>query len=166
MYYLGIDHHKGFSQVAVMDEKGELHMNGKIANEKAAFTLLKKYLKEPCTAVIEAGRNWGMMYDLLQELGIDRVVAHLLKTRAIADAKIKSDSIDAKTLAHLLRTNPIPEVHVPPKEVREKKDLLRHRLWLVRLPRANDVRTFFENAPDEIEIPLCGILPNHSQNKN
>lgn len=106
MYYLGIDHHKRFSQVAVMDEKGEVHMNGKIANEKQDFTLLKKHLGQPCRAVIEAGRNWGMMYDLLEELDIDRVVAHPLKTRAIADAKIKSDSIDARTLAHLLKSSP------------------------------------------------------------
>jgi len=56
-----------------------------------------------------------------------------LKIRAIADAKIKSDSIDAKTLAHLLRADLIPQVHVPSKEIREQKNLLRHRLWLVRL---------------------------------
>ena len=105
MYYLGIDHHKRYSQVAVVDEKGTVRTNGKIANEKKAFTLLKEYYKEPCRAVIEAGRNWGMMYDLLEELDIKTVVAHPLKTRAIADAKIKSDSIDAKTLAHLLRAH-------------------------------------------------------------
>jgi len=133
MYYLGIDHHKRYSQVAVVDEKGTVRTNGKIANEKKAFILLKEYYKEPCRAVIEAGRNWGMMYDLLEELDIKTVVAHPLKTRAIADAKIKSDSIDAKTLAHLLRTDLIPEVYVPSKEVREQKNLLRHRVWLVRL---------------------------------
>ncbi len=133
MYYLGIDHHKRYSQVAVVDEKGTVRTNGKIADEKKAFALLKEYYKEPCRAVIEAGRNWGMMYDLLEELDIKTVVAHPLKIRAIADAKIKSDSIDAKTLAHLLRADLIPQVHVPPKEVREQKNLLRHRLWLVRL---------------------------------
>lgn len=74
-----------------------------------------------------------MMYDLLEELDIKTVVGHPLKIRAIADAKIKSDSIDAKTLAHLLRADLIPQVHVPSKEVREQKNLLRHRLWLVRL---------------------------------
>ncbi len=132
MYYFGIDHHKRFSQVAVMDEKGEVHMNGKIANEKVAFALFKEYLREPCKVVIEAGRNWGMMYDLLEELHIEPVVAHPFKTRAIADAKIKSDSIDARTLAHLLRANLIPKVHVSPKEIREQKNLLRHRLWLIK----------------------------------
>jgi len=133
MYYLGIDHHKRYSQVAVVDEKGTVRTNGKIANEKKAFALLKEYYKEPCRAVIEAGRNWGMMYDLLEGLDIKTVVGHPLKIRAIADAKIKSDSIDAKTLAHLLRADLIPQVHVPSKEVREQKNLLRHRLWLVRL---------------------------------
>jgi len=133
MYYLGIDHHKKYSQVAVVDKKGTVRANGKIANEKKAFALLKEYYKEPCRAVIEAGRNWGMMYDLLEELDIKTVVGHPLKIRAIADAKIKSDSIDAKTLAHLLRADLIPQVHVPPKEIREQKNLLRHRLWLVRL---------------------------------
>ena len=149
MYYLGIDHHKRYSQVAVVDEKGTVRANGKIANEKKAFTLLKEYYKEPYRAVIEAGRNWGMMYDLLEELDIKTVVAHPLKTRAIADAKIKSDSIDAKTLAHLLRADLIPEVHVPSKEVREQKNLLRHRLWLVRLQTMtkNRIHQLIEKKP-------------------
>jgi len=133
MYYLGIDHHKRFSQVAVMGEKGKVHINCKMANEKASFDVLKKRLGEPLKAVIDAGRNWGMMYDLLEELEIDTKAAHPLKVRAEAFAKIKFDSIDAKTLAHLLRANLIPEVHVPPKDVREQKNLLRHRLWLVKL---------------------------------
>ena len=94
MYYFGIDHHKRYSQVAAVDEKGTVSTNGKIANEKKAFALLKEYYKEPCRAVIEAGRNWGMMYDLLEELDIKTIVGHPLKIRAIADAKIKSDSID------------------------------------------------------------------------
>lgn len=54
------------------------------------------------------------MYDLLEELDIKTVVGHPLKIRAIADAKIKAHSIDAKTLVHLLRVDLIPKVHVPP----------------------------------------------------
>jgi len=90
-----------------------------------------------------------MMYDLLEELDIKTVVGHPLKIRAIADAKIKSDSIDAKTLAHLLRVGLIPQVHVPPKEVREQKNLLRHRLWLVRLQTMtkNRIHQLIEKKP-------------------
>ena len=155
MYYLGIDHHKRFSQVAVMDEKGKVHINCRMANEKVSFQMLKKRLNnhEPLRAVIEAGRNWGMMYDLLEEVGIDTKVAHPLKVRAIADAKIKYDSIDAKTLAHLLRANLIPEVHVPPKEIREQKNLLRHRFWLVKLQTMIKNRIYQLIDRNHIETP-------------
>jgi transposase len=40
----------------------------------------------------------------------------------IAEAKIKTDKIDAKTLVELLRGNFLPTSYVPPKEIRE----LRH----------------------------------------
>lgn len=133
MYYPGIDHHKRFSQVTVMDEKGKTRINSSMANEKASFESLKTILKEPCKAVIEAGCNWGIMYDLLEGLGIETVVAHPLKVRAITDAKTKLDSIDASTLAHLLRTNLISEVHVPTKEIRKQKNLLRPQLWFTKL---------------------------------
>lgn len=49
-----------------------------------------------------------MMYNLLKVLGIDITVAYPLKIRATTDTKIKSDSIDAKRLAHSLLANLIP----------------------------------------------------------
>ena len=49
MYYLAIDHHKRYSQVAVVDEEGRVRRRRKIANEKKAFALLKEYYKEPCS---------------------------------------------------------------------------------------------------------------------
>jgi transposase len=46
------------------------------------------------------------------------VVTHPLKTRIIADAKIKTDKHDARTLADLLRGDLLPTSYVPPKELR------------------------------------------------
>lgn len=59
-----------------------------VAYEKVCFTTLKKRFDELLKAVIEARCNWGMMCDLLEEVDIEAVVAHPLKTRTIADAKI------------------------------------------------------------------------------
>ena len=44
MYYLGIDYHKRFSQVAVMDEKGKVHINCRMVNEKVSFDAPKRRL--------------------------------------------------------------------------------------------------------------------------
>jgi len=62
---------------------------------------------------------------------MDVKLAHPYKTRAIAEARIKNDSLDAKMLAHLLRANLIPESYVPPREVRELRDLTRTRKSLI-----------------------------------
>ncbi|MEM3547248.1 MAG: transposase [Candidatus Bathyarchaeia archaeon] len=52
--------------------------------------------------------------------------------RAIASAKIKNDKVDAKVLAYLLRGGLVAECYVPPKEIRELRALVRHRVQLVR----------------------------------
>ena len=107
-------------------------MNAKMSNSKENFQRLLEELKEPCQAVIEAGYTWGAMYDLLSNLGIDVTVAHALKVKAIASSKIKTDKIDARVLAELLQAELIPEVHIPTKEIRQQKDILRQRCWLVK----------------------------------
>lgn len=133
IYYLGVDYHKKYSQITAMDQNGNIALQAKLANEVEAFnSFLKHFPNSELKAVIEACRNWGYIYDLLENIGIKTIVAHPNKTRAIAEAKIKTDSIDATTLAHLLRADLIPRVYIPQKIVRNQKNLLRHRLWLVR----------------------------------
>src|SRR5438874_7406350 len=61
------------------------------------------------------------------------VLAHPLKTRAIASARIKTDRIDSATLAHLLRTDLVPRAYLAPRSLREVREVLRYRVQLVRL---------------------------------
>jgi len=63
-------------------------------------------------------------------------LAHHLRTRAIGAARVKTDAIDAKTLAHLLRTGILPEAYVAPRELRDLRGLLRHRATLTRMRSA------------------------------
>lgn len=144
MLSLAVDYHKKFSQVAVMDEKGKSLFNQRLPNEKIAFERLLNDLDQPCQGVVEASRTWGVMYDMLQDLGVNMKLAHPLKVRAIAEAKTKHDKIDAPTLAHLLRADLIPEVHVPSKKIRDQKNILRQRAWLVKL------RTMTKNRVHQI----------------
>jgi len=74
------------------------------------------------------------MYDLLEEQ-VDRVkLAHPYKVKAVLlEAKIKTNRIDSKILAHLLRADLIPEAYVPSKETRRAKDVLRQRMFFIRL---------------------------------
>ena len=90
MHYIGIDYHKRYSYIVIKDEKGEAEYRGAIANTREAFEdLLKSYC--PGKAVLEATRNWGLIYDWLEEVLEDVALAHPLKVRAIAEARIKTD---------------------------------------------------------------------------
>ena len=71
-------------------------------------------------------------YDFLEENGYEVKIAHPLKTRAIAEAKIKTDKIDAKILANLLRSDLLPTSYIPSKNTREIKEMVRHRAYMVR----------------------------------
>jgi len=133
-YYVGVDNHKKFSYLSVMDEKGVVVKEGRVVNTREAVNkfLGKEYTKDT-SAVLEAGRNWTVMYDWLEEELDEVKLAHPLKVKAIAEAKIKTDKIDAKTLAHLLRCDLVPEAYVPDKGTRIIKNILRQRMFLVKL---------------------------------
>lgn len=82
---------------------------------------------------MEARINWYHLYDLLESLAVPVTLVHPLRTRAIADAKVKTDKIDSHTLAQLLRADLIPSAYIPPREIRDLRELLRYRAALVRL---------------------------------
>ena len=72
------------------------------------------------------------MVDALAKDGYEVWISHSLKTRAIAEAKIKSDKIDAKILADLARGNLLPTSWISLKEIRELRDLVRQRIFVVK----------------------------------
>ena len=133
MLYAGVDAHKKYSKVVLTDDHGTKLAQASLSNDLDCFQEFFKQAAEPVKAVVEAGRTWGVIYDLLESIGVEPVLANPLKTRAIAEAKIKTDTIDAKTLADLLRADLRPTVHVPSHTVRAQKNLLRQRFWLVEL---------------------------------
>jgi transposase len=59
-----------------------------------------------------------------------------LRTKAIASARVKNDAVDARTLAHLLRTGLLPEAYIARRELRELRDLWRHCVALTRVRSA------------------------------
>jgi transposase len=79
-------------------------------------------------AVVECTTGWYWFSDLLRSLGVDIVLAHAKYLKAISYAKVKTDAVDALTLAQLLRMGYIPEAHQLPPEYRAMRDLLRQRV--------------------------------------
>ena len=97
-----------------------------------AHNLDKKYDNKKCHAVCEStGNMWLKTYEVFEKNGIDVKLANPMKTKAIAEARIKTDKIDARILSHLLRSDLIAESYIAPDNVREDRSLLRLRINLV-----------------------------------
>jgi len=94
----------------------------------------KEYFRkrEHMECVIEPVENWGWVADYLQESGHSIHLANTYKVRLIAESRIKTDRVDAKVLADLLRSGYLPEGYVAPIELRDQRTYLRYRIGLVR----------------------------------
>jgi transposase len=62
---------------------------------------------------------------------LDVTVARPKKINQIADIDKKTDRVDAKELARMLRLNSVPESYVPTEEVREARTRVRGNRRLV-----------------------------------
>ena len=64
-YSIGVDFHKAYSYMTVMDAQGEVVKAGKVANTREAVQGFLTPYRDNAEAVLEATRNWTVMYDLL-----------------------------------------------------------------------------------------------------
>jgi integrase len=125
--YCGLDLHKRFSYIVVKDTLGRQLLKGRVDNKEDDisnfFTSLKGH---DIKVAVEATSNYYWMYETLDKLNMEVKLSHPLKTKAIADAKIKSDKIDANVLSDLLRADLLPTSYIPTQRIRELRELLRH----------------------------------------
>jgi len=134
MLYVGVDVGKSKCRASMMSPEGKIIKEIDFSNNSTGISSLISHLSVDDHVVMEStGPYWLDLYKHLDDLHIAVVLANPLKTKAIASARIKSDKVDARILAHLLRTNLIPECYVPPKEMREIRSLVRHRVSIVKL---------------------------------
>jgi len=131
MKYIALDCHKQYDHATMIDtETGEIK-NKKMAHIKEEF---REFIgdKAGTRMVIESCRDWSRSYELSEDLVEDIILAHPLKVKAIASAKIKTDKIDSQILARLLMADLIPQAHLRKGDNRIKQRVIRHRaFWIV-----------------------------------
>jgi transposase len=83
------------------------------------------------SVAIEACGMWRPAIKMVRELGYEGKLTSPKKTHDIA-CKKKTDKVDAKILADLLRSNFLPEVYIPNDETLRIRDLARHKCNITR----------------------------------
>lgn len=135
MKYIGLDLHKRKVFATVLGEDGKILSKVSIgAKRQDLYYYLKSQGdKSQLKIAMEAPYNWQYFYRIAEDLSDDVVLAHPLKTRIIGEAKIKTDKIDSRILAYMLKADMLPAAYVPKEDTMENKILLRSRISLVRI---------------------------------
>lgn len=133
--FVGMDVHKNYLQVAVLDERGKILNNSRVDNNLIKVNEFFDTLHpgNNTKVVMESSGMWYNIYKILREKNLDVRLSNPTKTRAIASAKIKTDKLDAVKLADLLRGGYIAECYIPTRETMDLRELVRHRAALVRM---------------------------------
>jgi transposase len=129
--YIALDIHKGYSVVGGVNRDGEEILAPKRVEHVNLENWLPKNLLASDRVVIESTTNAWHVYDLLEPLVGEVVVANPIKVKQIANARVKTDVRDTLILARLLAANLVPSVWVPPVHVRELRQLISQRRRLV-----------------------------------
>lgn len=134
MNYIGVDVGKKRCQACIMDEEGEILEEFPFTNNGEGIKKLLECVGDAqCKAVVEStGNLWLRIYEALEAHGVEMKLANPYKTKAIASARIKTDKLSARILAHLLRADLIAECYVAPRMVRQVRALLRQRASMVK----------------------------------
>ena len=132
-YFVGIDLHKKFMQVAVMDSGGKVLQNRRV--ECDFKHVARAFSRFPANAryVLESSSVWYGMYRFLRnKMNLDIMLSNPLATKRIAESKKKTDKVDAEILADLLRGGYIAGCYVPDEKIVGERQLIRYRDKVVR----------------------------------
>ena len=131
--YIALDIHKYYSVVAGVDREGMEILPACRVEHVDLENWSIKHLLPTDRVVIESTTNAWHVYDMLEPLVGGVLVANPIKVGQIASARVKTDKKDTFILARLLAANLVPTVWVPPKEVRELRQLISHRRRLAQM---------------------------------
>jgi transposase len=130
-FYCGIDLHARLLAVCIVDATGTVVLRRQIPDDQQLLRELLAPYRPDVVLAVECLFAWYWVADFCAVEGLPFVLGHALYMKAIHGGKSKDDDIDAEKIARLLRGGNIPIAYVYPKGMRETRDLLRRRTYLV-----------------------------------
>jgi transposase len=130
--YIAFDIHKEYALVGGQNAQQEWVMAPRRIGMEKLREWAKANLGKGDAVVIETTTNVWDVYDIVEPRVSYTVVAHAGGVRQIAEARVKTDKKDIERLIRLLIADIVPEVWVPPVEVRELRGMISYRTRLVK----------------------------------
>jgi transposase len=130
--FVGLDVHKRIVEACLVDPSGKVVLRRRFGlNRLTLEWFAQKVLRSGDRVAMEATTNCWAVADALRPRVAGVVVSNPMATKAIAQAKVKTDRVDAHVLAQLLRCDFLPAVWPPDEATRRMRELTGRRGALV-----------------------------------
>ncbi len=134
--YIGCDGHKQYSVFVAVDELGRASPAQRVQHERSEFQDYLRGLPPGSPIALETCGQWYWMVDAMEQAGHHPILVHARKAKLLMGLVNKTDKLDAKGLATLLRNGTVPAVWIPPGALRDQRELPRLRMTFVRVRTA------------------------------
>lgn len=129
--FIGCDMHKKFSLFVALNEQGEASRAVRVEHDRAAMQSFLRQWPHKTPVAVETSGHYYWLVDEIEAAGLEPHLGHATETKKRMGKTHKSDKLDALGLAILLRNGTLPEVWIPPAELRDQREMLRLRMFLV-----------------------------------
>jgi transposase len=128
--FIGCDSHRRYSVFVGMDEHGKATAPVRVEHDGEALEKFLATLPAGADVAVEATGSWYWLVDALESAGLKPRLAQAFAVRRMIANGNKTDELDAKGLATLLRSGTLPEVWIPDSKTRDLRSMVRSRLTL------------------------------------
>ena len=144
-FSIGLDVHKRFTAYAVRDKDGNLVTEGQsTSNPSDLYVLLEPYVIS-ANIGMECNTEVYPIREYFLKKGYTILIANTTQLRNLVN---KSDALDAKRLADMLRLGTFPEAYIPPQNIRQLRSIvqIRHSILKESTRKQNQIKAFARKA--------------------
>jgi transposase len=162
-FYAGIDLHARTMHVCVLDATGTVILDRNLPCHFETLLQAIAPFRDDIVIGVECMFGWYWLGDRCAEEKIPFVVGHALYMKLILGSKAKNDRIDAGKIARLLKGGSFPLSYAYPKGMRETRDLLLRRMYLVH--KRAELITHLEILNAQNNLPPFGKKLSYAANR-
>jgi len=156
--FIGCDAHKKYSVFVAVDEKGRAGEALRVTHDRELYREFLAQLPAHSAIAVEASGSYSWLVDEMERSGHHPRLCNPLEAKRRMGLTNKTDKLDAKGLAILLRNGTLPEVWIPPSELRDQRELVRMRIFLVHLRTRVKNRIHGTLARFNVQVPGADLF--------
>jgi len=131
MQCIAFDSHKHYTWALVEDEAGKVVREERINHVRGALRRFLAGCERGSPVAVETIGNWYWIADEIEEAGMVPRLVNAGRAKMMSGSINKTDKLDARGINKLQRSGTLPTVWIPPRELRDARELPRTRMVLV-----------------------------------